>query len=222
MVDRRYYANNSDREHFMAYINTVIDKYIPKDEYINFGEINTKIFNDFDIQEEFEFDISVFDYLILKEELFIETNGNLTQYKDEITYQGRYNFDHNTYFICDFNIERLFAKSDAQDFDWDREIKRIADALQSSTDYNHNRLYTLYQLGELFFKHEYFEKAAGYFSWISSENYSLSEATVSEVYKEIGELYKSIKDFSSAKKWFEKGLEINPKLAVKKILKGLQ
>lgn len=67
-----------------------------------------------------------------------------------------------------------------------------------------------------------FQKVEEYINFIINNSDSLSTNQISNFYKEFGELYLIHNDKEKALYYFEKGLDVNPKLSVKTLIKNLK
>lgn len=106
-----------------------------------------------------------------------------------------------------------------------KEIKkdeRISTVTNSEVHQNYILLDAYYHLGLAYFMSGNEDKSSKYFSLIKDTKWQLSEYSVGDFYKKIGELYLSNNDNKNALKWFELGIKINPKLSVKKHINKLK
>lgn len=115
--------------------------------------------------------------------------------------------------VCRHNITE---KVKCNVFDFSFEIGLLDKALKFNK-YNYALIETLYLVGKEFHHLKDFEKRDYYFEKIYNNEFEISQNTVSQFFKKIGIIYYEY-DFDTAKKWFEKGLELNPKLNVKKLI----
>jgi hypothetical protein len=87
---------------------------------------------------------------------------------------------------------------------------------------NYTRIETLFAFGDAFFKAKKIKKMTIYFDIIYNDNYDLSDITISNFYRRIGDIYLAIHDRKVALKWYKSGLRLNSKLGVKKIIANLE
>jgi len=87
---------------------------------------------------------------------------------------------------------------------------------------NYTRIETLFSFGEAFLKANEIKKMTLYFDTIYHDNYDLSEVTVSNFHRRIGDIYLDILDKMEALKWYKSGLQLNSKLGVKKLIANLE
>jgi hypothetical protein len=125
-----------------------------------------------------------------------------------------------------WNLENLRRKIDYSFNDISNEETNISGLLLKITDYNINPmgydiLNAIVTLG-LYYIEKNPEKANGYFNKANSNWSKISINTVSAAFKQIGEAFLKVNDSGNALYWFKKGLEINPKLTVKKIIKEIE
>jgi hypothetical protein len=120
--------------------------------------------------------------------------------------------------LCQFNIiEKIKAKRLEFDFEEDLILKTLTSELQ-----NYARINSLFYLGLAFKMAEKQDKMNFYFKMISTDKYDLSPVTVSNYYKQIAEIFIELNDSFSALNWLNSGLDLNPKLSVKKLIKQLE
>ena len=125
-----------------------------------------------------------------------------------------------------WNLENLRRKIDYSFNDISNEETNISGLLLKITNYNINPigydiLKVIVTLG-LYYIEKNPEKANAYFNKANSNWSEISINTVSAAFKEIGEAFLKGNDSGNALYWFKKGLEINPKLPVKKIIKEIE
>jgi tetratricopeptide (TPR) repeat protein len=78
------------------------------------------------------------------------------------------------------------------------------------------------QLGKSFMEQNKFEKMNHYYNCILSESFDLSQNTVADFIRNAGEDYYLLGNLTEAIRYFKKGLELNPKLGVKKIVAEIE
>jgi hypothetical protein len=121
----------------------------------------------------------------------------------------------------------LIRKLKSKIIDINDTEEQINNELTKISDYNNNPIgydiiSALFNLGLFYFENNE-EKSDFYFNKISLSQWSeLSNNTISNYFRKIGDLYFEKSNFSKAVFWYEKGLEINPKLSVIKILNKLK
>lgn len=129
---------------------------------------------------------------------------------------------HNIgYLIADFNINSKL-KHNVQDLSF--EEKLINDSIELQNNWSYERIDNYKFLAFAFMKvgnHKKFDK---YISRIEHEfnKYELSDNVLAQHCREIGESFYQIGVTKEAIKWFEKGLEKNPKIGIKKMLNELK
>lgn len=120
--------------------------------------------------------------------------------------------------LCQFNIiEKIKTKRMEFDFEEELILKTLTSDLR-----NYARINSLFYLGFAFKMAEKQDKMNFYFKMISRDNYDLSPITVSNYYKQIAEIFIDLNDSISALIWLNAGLNLNPKLSVKKLIKQLE
>ncbi len=144
-------------------------------------------------------------------------------------------FEYNTNFEDDLNDPKIKLKYSALNLRWKMkelnsdilEIENnICQALDNITEFNINPtgyeiISSLFDLG-LYYNNSNTEKSDFYFNKIDREWSKLSINTVSNYFKKIGDLYYSNANNKKSIYWYEKGLKINPKLPVIKILQKIK
>jgi hypothetical protein len=80
----------------------------------------------------------------------------------------------------------------------------------------------LYQLGNAFMQSNALDKMAYYFGYIYNSQFELSPNTVSDYVRYAGEDYYKIGNLTEALKFLKKGIELNPKLGVKKLISEIE
>lgn len=120
--------------------------------------------------------------------------------------------------ICRHN---LFEKIEAGNFDFQFEETLARNALKSYYR-KYARLETLFTLGKAFFHKKDFEKMSYYFDIIRIDDYELSESTVSNFHRLIGDIYLECDKKIEGLNWYKSGLKLNANLGVKKITANLE
>ncbi len=120
--------------------------------------------------------------------------------------------------LCQINICKKL-ESNYYDFQFEESILHHA---LSTAYYNYSRIETLFCFGVAYYNIKNFEKGDYYFDLIANEKYELSPATISNFYKEIGNIYIGEGNKLKALEWLKKGIILNPKLPVKRIIKELE
>ena len=154
------------------------------------------------------------DYLLItKRESFSNIN-----FSDEL---------ENDSNLLRYNLFNLKRKINSNCSDISTEEKNILKVLNKTDFINLDRgvgydyLESLLVLGKFYFEKDkkiaisYFEKANIDWSEISSN-------VVSKTFREIGELFMNVNDNQKAIYWLKKGLELNPKLGVLKLIEKLE
>jgi tetratricopeptide (TPR) repeat protein len=125
-----------------------------------------------------------------------------------------------------WNLENLKRKISYSFGDISKEENTISALLLNIKDYNINPmgyeiLNAIVTLG-LYYAEKNPEKAFNYFDKANCNWSNISNNTASFAYKQIGEAYLKLKKTDNALMWFKKGLELNPKLTVKNIIKEIE
>lgn len=131
-------------------------------------------------------------------------------------------FKLNKYYTA-LNVSRynIVKKLNNKIYDFKFEEELALNAFGS--DYrNYARIETLFTLGEAFLKANELEKTSLYFEMIYNDKYDLSEVTVSNFHRRIGNIYLDIHEKKKALKWYKSGQQLNSKLGVKKLIANLE
>lgn len=125
-----------------------------------------------------------------------------------------------------WNLVNLKRKINISFQDISTEEKIISDILFDIDDYNVNPfgydiLDAIIVLG-LYYMNFDIEKGTFYIEKANCSWTNISNNTVSYHFKNVGEAYYKTNQLQSALTWFKKGLEINPKLNVKKIIAQIE
>jgi hypothetical protein len=195
-INSLYFSSDQLQEDYINNIRKILKETIVncKIERINFSAYYTE--NKIDIPFIFEA-IKFFD----------ENNGKikLSKYYTALS-------------VCRHNIiEKLNNK--IYDFRFEEEL-----ALKAfKSDYrNYARIETLFVLGEAFFKANELKKTRLYFDIIYKDKYNLSDVTISNFHRRIGDIYLYNHEKKEALKWYKSGFELNSKLGVKKLIANLE
>ena len=218
-IDLIYFSNDETK---ISYREKIIKTL--SDLGINFGDdfhkVKSKII---------EFNNTLKDYQIpfLLNSLMVEdfnvenNNGIITETKSEQQTKGIEKLN-GYYKAASFIIENIELKLKYQYFDVLFEEKLYNEFITVSDLNNYAKLNSIFSLGIAFAKGSELKKAENYFNLIEKTNFDLQPATVSEFYRNVGEYYIEINENEKALKWLKSGLEINPKLGVKKTITKLE
>jgi tetratricopeptide (TPR) repeat protein len=121
--------------------------------------------------------------------------------------------------FCNINLKR---KIDDNFFDFKFEEQLLEDTLQKNDLYNYARIESLFAFGNAYFNANDIIMMNKIFDRICSEKYDLSESTIANFYRQIGEIYAALNNNEKAIDWLKMGLKLNPKLGVKKLLANLE
>lgn len=96
--------------------------------------------------------------------------------------------------------------------------------LQSLSDEHKDfaRAKILFQLGNSFMHQNNFDKMKLYYEKLISTDFDLSANTIADFIRSAGEDLYNVGDLKEAHKYLKKGLELNPKLGVKKLLTEIE
>ena len=80
----------------------------------------------------------------------------------------------------------------------------------------------LLQLGNSFMLQNNFDKMELYYEKLLSTNFDLRLNTISDFTRAVGEYFHKVVNLQTALKFLEKGLELNPKLGVNKLVAEIE
>ncbi|UEG48629.1 hypothetical protein LK994_08265 [Ferruginibacter lapsinanis] len=120
--------------------------------------------------------------------------------------------------VASYNIEKKIAAGYLDFLEEEELINRTL----SDEHYDFARISGLFLLGHGFFVSNNIEKMEYYFNIIKKDKYELSNITVSEYYRAIGEEYYNAKILEKSLIWLKDGITLNPKLGVKKLIQKIE
>jgi tetratricopeptide (TPR) repeat protein len=129
---------------------------------------------------------------------------------------------NNYYAALKFIQVNLDRKIDTNYFDFQFEEELLNDTLSNSETFNFARIETLVAFGKAYLAAHNFAKMDEVFNIILTEKYDLAESTIANFYREIGETYLKLERSDQALKWLKSGLNLNPKLGVKKLIERIE
>lgn len=176
--------------------------------YIDTNEIDLPF-----IDELFNFNNTIVTVSV-PDETIIETKEGYTEMRGKEKLQHYY----TAIKLASHNIQ---VKVDNQIHDIAVEEKLIIDSLSDSHK-DFARINILLQLGKSFMQQQNFDKMGHYYDNILSDSFDLSQNTVADFIRLAGEDFYRIGNLTEALKYFKKGLELNPKLGVKKIVAEIE
>jgi tetratricopeptide (TPR) repeat protein len=115
----------------------------------------------------------------------------------------------------------LSVKNDNRILDISDEEKLILNSL-SDAHKDFARANILLQLGNSFMQQNNFDKMEYYYDKILSADFDLSPNTIADFVRAAGEDFYKIGKLPEALKYFKKGLDLNPKLGVKKVVTEIE
>jgi len=136
----------------------------------------------------------------------------------EIIYNGRNEFNNNSYRTADIIVHKIISFIEN-----DKNIDELFNYLKKNCYPNmggYAAVENSFLIGNLYFEKNNYEYSIKYFSEMKTVK-SISEITISEFYKEAATLFFDKGHKSEALKMIDYGLELNPKLSVKKMKKSL-
>lgn len=163
-----------------------------------------------------------YDFLefIYNDELLISDKS----YDDEINklrvvYNGRREFNSNSYATSEILMEKIASRiSRSLDI---ADIFNYLDANCYPNMGGYVAVENAYIIGDLYFQRDEYSNSIHYFKMMKEIN-SISEVTISEFYKKAAMLFYGKGLNSETLELLKFGLELNPKLSVKKIMKSLE
>lgn len=120
--------------------------------------------------------------------------------------------------IFSYNVEK---KIECKDYSFTTNEQWLLSYL-TPEHMNYARIEALYLMGRAYEMAGSYEKRDQYFNMILTDNYAISPNTVSEFYRTIAGHYNENGDLHTGLKWLKAGLELNPKLGVKKQVANLE
>jgi len=215
-----------ENKHFQNDITTITDSYLDIDFINSLYFKSAQHRNDYIEKVKVVLDKTIESGKIERTKVaeYINQNDNDIPFLlDAITfdeYNGEHKLDkyYTALSVCRFNI---YGKLEAQFFDFDFE-ETLAKKVFKSDHRNYARIETLFMLGEAFLIAKVVTKADYYFEIIFNDTYDLSGDTVSKFFRQIGDTYLERGNKSAALNWYKKGLQLNPKLGIKKQVTNLE
>lgn len=135
-------------------------------------------------------------------------------------FNGRFKLS-KYYTVLNVAKHNIAAKINGKVYDFKFEEKLTHNHFKSDFR-NYARIETLFAFGDAFFKASEIKKMTIYFDIIYNDKYDLSEVTVSNFHRRIGDIYLALHDKKEALKWYKSGLQLNSKLGVKKLITNLE
>lgn len=155
-----------------------------------------------------------------------ESDLEIPLFLDILAYSGDLQYSKNTsrnnFYtnckLCEFN---LIQKIESGTYNFDTEELLLNQIIPCELN-GYAKLNLVFRFGEVFSLIGINRKRDLYFNLLRDLSYDLSPATITGFYKLIAEIYLSSNDPQTALSWYKNGLEINPKFAVKNIIKKLE
>ena len=176
--------------------------------YINTNEIDLPF-----IAELFNFHNTILTVSV-PDETIIQTKQGYTEICGKEKLQ-------NYYTAIRLASHNLQVKADNQILDIADEEKLILGILSDSHK-DFARINIFLQLGKSFMQQKNFDKMTHYYDSILSDGFDLCPNTVADFIRDAGEDFYQLGKLPEALKYFKKGLELNPKLGVKKIVAEIE
>jgi tetratricopeptide (TPR) repeat protein len=215
-IDLLFFSEKTERDEFIQMLSNLLDK-LQINEKTDRPEVSEKLTNHL-IQNElsipfliylFKYDNRIITVRMPEGRIIKEDNGT----KDYVGIEKLKHY-HTALNVATYNIQR---KIEANFGNIEFEENLINKALtQENMDYA--RIDALFLLGHFFCITGDLEKMNSYNNIIENDQYELSPNTVADFIRLIGEDYYSLGDLKKTHHYFSYGLNLNPKLGVKKIL----
>jgi len=198
LVDRIYFPTQADKTEYLAKIESIF-----KTLAIKIGDDRLDVINKIaDANADLEFLIDVLAF-----------TGD-QQYSK--------NSDRNNYYtncwLCEYNVAAKVAAK-VNDF---RSEEVLFESIISMDLAGYAKANLIFNMGRTFSGIEQWKMADSYFDLFRKTAFELSPITVSDFYRAIGELYMKAGKKEISLNWFKDGLRLNPKLAVKRMIKKLE
>lgn len=198
LIDRIYFPSQADKTEYIAKIENVLNALAIKigDDRM---DVITKI---------------------------ADANVNLKFLREILAYTGglQYsrNSDRNNYYtnckLCEYNVATKVAAK-VNDF---QHEEFLFESIISIDLAGYAKANLIFKMGETFSRLGLWEKTDSYFDLFRKTDFNLSPVTISDFYRAIAEVYLEACKKETSLIWFKDGLRINPKLAVKKMIKKLE
>ena len=202
-IDLIYFKDSSEKDEYLKSLNELFNSLGITNETL-YTEAFKKL-TEYDLMEPVEF---IRDVILLPEYL-PDANGIRKL--------------NNSKTAFNFAVENVNRKFDRDFFNFDFEDNLISGIISKYDIHDYHYISTMTQMGIIHAMANNQIKRDEYFNFVLKEKdlSTISPLTVSEFFKTIGDYYNDCFDFSNALKWFQFGLELNPKLAVKKKISEL-
>jgi tetratricopeptide (TPR) repeat protein len=211
-----YFPDEQTKQLYKDKINSVLEKFGITNE-TNFHDVFDILvgFNKKELDEPIPF---LIESLLIEDFGFKDESKKLSG-KIEIKGLDKINGYYNSAKFIEGNIvQKLKFKQTDYTFEENLFNKHII----NSENNNYVKINSFYNLGYAYFISNNLSNAQKYFAMIESVNFELQPSTISEFYKKVGELYLKHGDKIEALKWLDNGLNLNPKLGVKKLIDKLK
>jgi hypothetical protein len=153
------------------------------------------------------------------------TNDYKTEYlKDENTFSNGFEKINNYYSALNFIATNVKRKKESNYLDFEFEDNLFEQVVVPSNKNNYAYIDTITFLAIQHDKANNKVKSKYYFDEVlkQKERSSLTPKTLGKFFRKIGEHYYEIKEFDECLKWLLTGIELNPKLGVKRKIEELK
>jgi hypothetical protein len=198
LIDRIYFPTAVEKSEYLSEVQKVL-----RDLSIKLGNDRLDVINKVaDADVDFPF---LSDILAFTEDLQYSKNSDTNNYYTNCK-------------LCEYNVRKKL-ETGMNDF---RDEEALFYSLMLIELTGYARLNLTFEMGQAFARLELWEKADYYFSLLRDTLFDISPATVSEFYKAIAQVYLDSNTKDIALSWLKAGILLNPKLAVKKVIKQLE
>lgn len=221
VLDRIYFSSEEEKEDLVKQVKAKIvsQKIVEKLEYQEFikrrgyspsdGELNPFLF-----------------FILIEIEEITETattNGVCINKKTDCKKQSFEDKVNGFYDVINFNIYNLKQKVKSETVTFEEEVELIMDTINSEIqNQRFIQLSGLFEIGKAYLSRNEEDKSLKYFNLLLDLKYRVSDYSVSSFCKAVGNLYEEREDFELAIQWYQKGIELNSKLSVKRKIIALR
>jgi tetratricopeptide (TPR) repeat protein len=219
-IDQIFFPTEEERQEFISLIEKIIQELNITSETtrVEFMDIFPKYINDKEIElpfiaELFKFHTTI-DTVLKNDNKIIESKEG----PEEII--GRSKISHY-YIAMKLCAHNLIEKNKASYESIDEEEILFLNTLKDDTK-DYVRLNNLVLLGRSFMLRNNLDKMVKYYQNILDDNFELSPNTIADHLRIAGEDFYEMKQYDKALYFLKKGLELNPKLGVKKLVAEIE
>jgi tetratricopeptide (TPR) repeat protein len=219
-LDLIYFSNDLEKRLLVEKINNVIKTLNITNETLRTEFMNTfpLYIHDNGIELPFIAELFTFKSIIVSVSMPSGIVKNITDTTPEYSGSEKLNYYHTAMNLVSHNLESKI-KNNFTDISFEENI-----VLKNLTDDNKDfhMINILYQLGNSFMLINKQDKMSNYYGLIYNSLFDLSPNTIADYIRYAGEDYYKIGDLENALKFLKKGLELNSKLGVKRLIAEIE